>query len=226
MMYSDVCEAIFLERLNRFVARVEIGGRAEICHVKNTGRCRELFVPGAQVFLQRHDPGARKTRYDLITARKGSRLVNVDSQAPNRVLREWVEGGGFLPGAERIKPEYAYLSSRFDFLIERAGRRSLVEVKGVTLEESGVALFPDAPTERGVRHLNELVRSLSQGYDAFIVFVIQMAGVDRFAPNARTHPAFAEALRAAKAAGVGIVAVDCDVIPGGIAARSTVEVSL
>lgn len=226
MTYPNICAAVFIERLNRFVARVEVGGKTELCHVKNTGRCRELFVPGAQVFLQRVEPGARKTRYDLIAVRKGARLVNVDSLAPNRAFREWAEGGGFLPGATRIRPEVRFLNSRFDFLIERGARGTLVEVKGVTLEENNAALFPDAPTERGVKHLRELAEGLKRGLDACVVFVVQMEGVRFFAPNERSHPEFAQALRAARAAGVQVLAVDCQVAPDAMFIRSEVEVRL
>jgi sugar fermentation stimulation protein A len=226
MVYPDICKGLFLERLNRFVAEVEIGGEVQVCHVKNTGRCRELFLPGATVYLQRFEPGARKTQYDLISVRKGDRLINVDSQAPNKVFREWAEGGGFLPGIERIRPEYSLLNSRFDFLIERDGRKALVEVKGVTLEEDGVALFPDAPTERGVKHLKELAECQQKGLDAYVVFVVQMKGVLYFTPNERTHPAFGQALRDARAAGVGVYAMDCGVAPDEITAGERVEVRL
>ena len=226
MVYRDVCEARFIERINRFVARVEMGGQADLCHVKNTGRCRELFIPGARCYVERFAPGQRKTALDLIAVWKGERLVNVDSLVPNRVFREWAEGGGFLPGAVRVRPEYPYRNSRFDFLIESGGRRALVEVKGVTLEEGGIALFPDAPTERGVKHLRELAACREDGFDAHVVFVIQMEGADFFTPNARTHPAFAEALSAARAAGVGVHAVDCFVAPDGLAIKSAVEVRL
>ncbi len=226
MVYRDVCKAVFIERINRFVARVEVDGQDELCHVKNTGRCRELFIPGASCHVQRFTPGQRKTALDLIAVWKGERLVNVDSQAPNRVFREWVGGGGFLPGAARVRPEFTYRNSRLDFLIESNGRRALVEVKGVTLEEGGIALFPDAPTERGVKHLRELAACREDGFDAHVVFVIQMAGVDFFAPNARTHPAFAEALGAARAAGVGVHAVDCAVTPNSLTIKSAVEVRL
>ena len=226
MIYPDICEASFIERLNRFVAVVEMDGKAKICHVKNTGRCRELFVPGASIFLQRHEPGARKTNYDLIAVKKGDRLINVDSQAPNRVFREWAEGGGFLPGITRLQPEFRCLNSRFDFLLELSGRKALVEVKGVTLEEDGAALFPDAPTERGVKHLRELAEARALGFDAFAVFVIQMKGVSFFTPNGRTHPAFVQALRDAQDAGVGVCAVDCAVTPESIAAGERVEVRL
>jgi sugar fermentation stimulation protein A len=226
MIYPDICEGSFIERLNRFVAVVEMDGKTEICHVKNTGRCRELFVPGAGVFLQRHEPGARKTNYDLIAVKKRDRLINVDSQAPNRVFREWAEGGGFLPGITRIQPEFRCLNSRFDFLLELSGRKALVEVKGVTLEEDGAALFPDAPTERGVKHLRELAEARTLGFDAFAVFVIQMKGIAYFTPNGRTHPAFGQALRDAQNAGVGVCAVDCAVTPRSIAAGERVEVRL
>lgn len=226
MVYADVCEAVFVERLNRFIARVKVDGQAELCHVKNTGRCRELFIPGARCHVQRSAAGQRKTALDLIAVWKGERLVNVDSQAPNRAFREWAEGGGFLPGITRVRPEFAYRNSRFDFLIESGGRSALVEVKGVTLEEDGAALFPDAPTERGIKHLRELAVCREDGFDAHVVFVIQMEGVAFFSPNARTHPAFAEALRAVRAAGVGVHAVNCAVTPDSLTIKSAVEVRL
>jgi len=226
MTYDRVAGAAFVDRPNRFVARVEIGGRLERCHVKNTGRCRELFLPGAAVYVQEAGAGPRKTRFDLIAAKKGERLVNVDSQAPNQVFLEWAQAGGFLPDISRIRPETRFLNSRFDFLIERGGREALVEVKGVTLEEDGVALFPDAPTQRGVKHLKELTEAVRRGFDAFAVFVVQMQGVSHFTPNAKTHPAFAEALREAARGGVNVLAVDCAVAPDSLRIRNPVEVRL
>ncbi len=226
MVYRDIREAFFLDRPNRFLAEVNMDGKIEICHVKNTGRCGELFLPGARVYLERCASGARKTLFDLVVVRKGGRLINVDSQAPNQVFREWVEDGGFLPGAERIQPEYRMLNSRFDFLIERNGIQTVVEVKGVTLEEDGAVLFPDAPTERGVKHLKELAELSRGGLATCVVFVVQMSGVGFFTPNERTHPAFGQALREARAAGVGVYAVDCKVTPGEIVAGERVEVRL
>lgn len=226
MFYTDIVEARFVERINRFVATVEIDGETKICHVKNTGRCRELFLPSARVTLQRFAPGLRRTEYDLIAVWKGERLINVDSQAPNKVFREWAEGGGFLSGVEKIQPESRFLNSRFDFRLTYGGREALVEVKGVTLEEDGVALFPDAPTERGVKHLKELAECAQSGRDAFVVFVIQMQGANSFTPNERTHPAFAQVLREASLAGVRVLAVDCAVAPGEMRIRDRVEVRL
>ena len=177
-----------------------------------------------RVHLQQFVPGPRRTEYDLIAVWKGERLINVDSQAPNKVFREWAEGGGFLSGVEKIQPESRFLNSRFDFRLTYGGREALVEVKGVTLEEDGVVLFPDAPTERGVKHLKELAECAQSGLDAFLVFVIQMKGVCHFAPNVRTHPAFALALREACLAGVRVLAVDCAVAPGEMRIRDRVEV--
>ncbi len=163
MHYKDVKKAIFIARPNRFIARIEIDGQEEICHVKNTGRCRELLVPGAEVFVQEVSSRTRKTKYDLLGVYKGERLVNIDSQAPNQVFHEWILGSDFLPGINVIKPEYKYLNSRFDFYLEAGDRKILVEVKGVTLERDGVVLFPDAPTERGIKHITELCHAVGEG---------------------------------------------------------------
>jgi sugar fermentation stimulation protein A len=203
-------EGRFLRRDNRFVAHVEIGGQEEVCHVKNTGRCRELLPPGAKVWCQVSDNPKRKTKYDLITVEKGPYLINMDSQAPNRAAEEWLRGGG-LGQAELIRPEQKFGASRFDFYLERQGRPMYLEVKGVTLEENGVCRFPDAPTERGAKHLRELVEAKKQGYDAAVLFVIQMKPVLWLEPNDGTDPEFGKALRAAAAAGVEILAMDCNI---------------
>jgi sugar fermentation stimulation protein A len=229
MTYENIRRAVFISRPNRFIAHIELDGKQEVCHVKNTGRCRELLIPGAVVLVQ--DAGvnggsSRKTRYDLVAVWKGNRLVNIDSSAPNKVFAEWVRGGGLFRDIGRIQPEYRYGGSRFDFYIEASGRRVLVEVKGVTLEEDGVARFPDAPTERGVRHLLELKSAAAAGYDAYAVFIIQMKGVRSMEPNWATHPAFGEALRDAAAAGVNILALDCTVTENSITAADPVEVRL
>jgi sugar fermentation stimulation protein A len=226
MIYDGIREAIFLQRVNRFTARVEVGGKEALCHVRNTGRCRELFVPGAAAYVQEAASAARKTRFSLIAVRKGARLVNVDSQAPNAAFGEWAAGGGFLPGIVKMRPEYRFLRSRFDFRIDHRAGSALVEVKGVTLEREGVALFPDAPTERGVKHLRELTESRNSGFDAYMVFVVQMQGVRRFEPNAATHPAFRDALVAAVADGVRVFAMDCMVEPDSMRLRAPVEVAL
>lgn len=215
----------FLRRPNRFIAYVEIDGREELCHVKNTGRCRELLSPGAEVYCAVSENPKRKTKFDLITVRKGDYLINMDSQAPNAAAGEWLRYGG-LGWAERIKPEQKFGQSRFDFYLERQGRPMYLEVKGVTLEEDGVCRFPDAPTERGARHLRELVAAKRQGFDAAVLFVIQMSPVRYLTPNDETDPNFGAALREAKAAGVEILAVDCAVTPRSMVIGNFVPVKL
>jgi sugar fermentation stimulation protein A len=218
-------EARFLRRDNRFVAHVELGGQEEVCHVKNTGRCRELLPPGAKVWCQVSDNPKRKTKYDLITVEKGSYLINMDSQAPNRAAEEWLRAGG-LGQAELIKPEQKFGASRFDFYLERQGRPMYLEVKGVTLEENGICRFPDAPTERGAKHLRELVEAKKQGYDAAVLFVIQMKPVLYLEPNDATDPEFGKALRAAAAAGVEIIAMDCIITEDTMVIADPVPVKL
>ena len=193
MRYQQVRRGLFLERPNRFIAHVELEGRTEVCHVKNTGRCRELLVPGAAVYLEASANPARKTRYDLIAVEKGDLLINMDAQAPNRVFGEWA--AEHWPGLLSLRPEFTWEDSRFDFRLETEERVTFVEVKGVTLEENGEVRFPDAPTERGVKHLHELQRAVAEGCRAAVFFVVQMAGMKGFSPNERTHPAFGAALR-------------------------------
>ena len=226
MHYENMEPAVFLERPNRFVAYVEQAGKREICHVKNTGRCRELLIPGAELYVQRSDNPARKTALDLISVKKGEQWVNIDSQAPNKAVAEWLENGGLGEKEIQIRPEYRYENSRFDFYLESAGRKAFIEVKGVTLEEEGVARFPDAPTERGIKHLQELIHCVKNGYDAYIFFVIQLKGVYMFEPNDRTHPAFGETLRKAAAEGVQILAYDCVVTPDEMKIDRRIEVRL
>ncbi len=227
MRYGTVVPAVFLERPNRFLARViPDGGEEETVHVKNTGRCRELLVPGYTVWLSESGNPGRKTRYDLVAVNRAGRLINMDAQAPNRVFREWAAAGGYRPGLTALRSEITYGNSRFDFYWEDSKSRGFVEVKGVTLEEDGLALFPDAPTERGVKHLNELAAARGAGYEAAVCFVIQMEKVREFRPNDATHPAFGEALRRARAAGVEILAVDCRVEPDQIEIRQPVPVKL
>ena len=216
MQYQQVKKAVFLSRPNRFVARVELDGGTETVHVKNTGRCRELLVPGAPVWLAESGNPARKTRFDLIAVDKGGLLVNMDAQAPNQVFREWAEEGRFVPGLTLLRPETAWGRSRFDFYWEAGPRRGFAEIKGVTLEEDGHARFPDAPTQRGVKHLEELIACRAEGYEAAVCFVLQMSGMRDFAPNDATHPAFGEALRRAAASGVEVLAVECRVEPDGL----------
>lgn len=231
MEYGKILSGIFQTRPNRFVAHVEVEGRVEVCHVKNTGRCRELLLPGVKVWLEESANPARKTRYDLIAVEKvrpgGPLLINMDSQAPNKVFGEWAAGGGlgFIPTL--LRPETTYGNSRFDYYWERDGaRRGFWEVKGVTLEENGVARFPDAPTLRGVKHLEELARARRAGYGAGVCFVVQMAGMDRVEPNDATHPEFGAALRRAERAGVEVLALECAVEPGRLAVKKQIPVRL
>ena len=194
--------------------------------MKNTGRCRELLVPGARIYLEGAAHPARKTRFDLVAVEKGSRLINMDAQAPNRVFGEWARTGGFVPGLALLRPETAWGSSRFDFYWEAEERRGFVEVKGVTLEEDGAVFFPDAPTERGVKHIRELQRAAETGLDAVLFFVVQIRDIHSVAPNDATHPAFGEALREAAAHGVRVLAYDCDVTPDSLKIRREVPVIL
>ena len=225
MRYENMVRGNFLARPNRFIAHIEIDGQAEICHVKNTGRCRELLTPGATVWCQKSSNPTRKTKYDLITVRKGERLINMDSQAPNQAAKEWLLAGG-LGEISELKPEYTHGDSRFDFSFLLDGRRCFLEVKGVTLENDGVCAFPDAPTERGVKHLKGLTRAAQEGYGAFVLFVIQMADVKYLHPNDATDPAFGAALREAAENGVAVLAMDCAVTEEEMNIRLPVLVKL
>jgi len=226
MQYKNIVPGRFIDRPNRFIAHVEINGQAQTVHVKNTGRCRELLIPGATVYLQHNDDHARKTAWDLIAVEKGERLINMDSQAPNKVVGEWVASGGFLPGVTLIRPETRYGNSRFDFYVEANGKGRFIEVKGVTLEENGVVRFPDAPTERGVKHLEELIQATQEGYECWVCFVIQMSGVKHFEPNDVTHPQFGVALRRAARAGVHVLALECRVERDSLTISGTIPVHL
>ena len=227
MDYQNIKPGVFLARPNRFIAHVELEGEAVVAHVKNTGRCRELLTPGARVYLQEFDNPARKTRFDLIAVEKeGFGHVNMDAQAPNKVFAEWAQGGHFLPDLTLLQPERTWGKSRFDFYYEAGERRGFVEVKGVTLEEKGAAYFPDAPTERGVKHIEELMACRAEGYEAFLCFVIQMEGIRYFSPNDRTHPAFGDALRRAAGSGVGMLACDCLVAPDSLRMNEKMEIIL
>lgn len=226
MIYDRMVEGTFLRRPNRFIAHVEIGGKEEVVHVKNTGRCAELLQQGARVFLQASSNPERKTGWDLIGVEKGQRLVNMDSQIPNAVVKEWLENGNLFHDIMRIKPETTYGGSRFDLYVEADGKKCFIEVKGVTLEEDGVVRFPDAPSERAVKHVNELAEAVKEGYEAYVFFVIQMSDVRYFTPNMDTHPAFGEALRKAVAAGVHVMAYDCHVTKNSIVLRQEVPVVL
>ena len=225
MHYENIVPGIFLARPNRFIAHVEIDGKMEICHVKNTGRCRELLPVGAQVWCQQFDNPNRKTKYDLITVKKGHRLINMDSQAPNAAAKEWLLSGG-LGEISELKAEYTQGDSRFDFSFLKDGRRCFLEVKGVTLEQDGVCAFPDAPTERGVKHLKGLAELARQGFGAYVLFVIQMADVAYLHPNDATDPAFGQALREAAANGVQVLAVDCAVTTDTMVIDTPVEIAL
>ena len=228
--YKEVKKGVFLERPNRFIAKVLVDGAEETVHVKNTGRCKELLTENANVYLSVSDNPLRKTKFDLIgvdkNTRKGILKVNMDSQIPNDVVAEWLKEGNLFSENAIIKREVFYNKSRFDFYIEDAERRNFLEVKGVTLENDGVASFPDAPTERGIKHINELVECISDGYEAFIVFVIQMKGIDYFTPNYITHPEFGEALKLAYGKGVKILAFDCIVTDDSIALDKEIKVIL
>ena len=223
MRYENIVKGRFLERPNRFVAHVEIDGREEVCHVKNTGRCRELLVRDCTVYLDKAKNPERKTKYDLVAVEKGQRLINMDSYAPN------IAAGEFLPKIFPnciIKPEYTYGNSRFDFYIEDNSKKILLEVKGVTLEQDGVVMFPDAPTERGLKHVNELISCTKDGYEAYLLFVVQMDKVKYFTPNYGTHPEFGEALKKASQEGVKLLAYDCAVAPDSMEIKSPVCINL
>ena len=226
MKYKEaMVQGRFLKRPNRFIAHIEIGGKTEICHVKNTGRCRELLPEGANVYCADCLSPTRKTRYDLIAVQKGDRLINMDSQAPNGAVHEWLLRGG-LGRLENIKPETTFGDSRFDFSFIKDGKLCFLEVKGVTLENDGVCAFPDAPTLRGAKHLRELTHLCQEGYGAYVLFVIQMESVQYLHPNDATDPAFGAALREAAAAGVQILAYDCTVTPDTMNIHTPVEVRL
>ena len=226
MRYQNIHEATFLARPNRFIAKVLVDGKEETVHVKNTGRCKELLVPGTTVWLEKSDNPMRKTTYDLVAVQKGALLVNMDSQAPNKVFGEWVTAGKFVDGLTVLRPETTWGGSRFDFYWETGERRGFVEVKGCTLEEDGYARFPDAPTERGVKHVEELIKAKEAGYEAAICFVLQMSPMKRFSPNDVTHPAFGDALRRAEKAGVRVFAVECAVSPDTLEITDYVPVCL
>lgn len=226
MRYNRIKTGRFQARPNRFIAHVEIDGKIEICHVKNTGRCRELLVPGAAVYLEESQNPNRKTRFDLVGVEKGERLINMDAQAPNKIFQEWAQGGHFRTNLTLLRPETKFGASRFDFYWEAGERAGFAEVKGVTLERDGYVLFPDAPTQRGVKHLEELVRAREAGYEAAVCFIVQMENVDWFQPNDETHPAFGAALRRAREAGVEVLALDCRVGPDFLEAGKLVDVRL
>lgn len=226
MKYERMKKGEFISRPNRFIANVIIDGKEEICHVKNTGRCKELLTPNACVFVQESDNPNRKTKFSLIGVIKGERYINMDSQVTNIVVREWIEKGNLFEDVKLIKSEKKYGNSRFDLYVEAGERKIFIEVKGATLEEDGIVRFPDAPTEREVKHINELCECIKDGYEAYIIFVIQMKDVKHFEPNVKTHKEFADALKKAQKAGVNVIAVDCEVTEDSIDIRDNVKVIL
>lgn len=227
MKYERITQGSFLERPNRFLAYAELAGKREVVHVKNTGRCAELLTPGAVIYVQESDNPERKTKWDLIAVEKGDRLVNMDSQIPNRVVQEWIEAGNLFEDVRLVKPETVYGNSRLDLYVETGDNRKIfIEIKGVTLEEDGVVRFPDAPSERAVKHLGELMQAVKEGYEAYVFFVIQMKDVRYFTPNGETHPAFCDALKRARAAGVRVLAYDCVVDSDSITIHKEVPVVL
>lgn len=226
MRYKNIVKGRFVSRPNRFIARVFAEGELQIVHVKNTGRCRELLAENAEVFLEKSDNPKRKTAYDLVAVNKNGRLINMDSQAPNAAVEEFISSGKMLGKTEFLQREKVFGESRFDFYGIRGGKEFFAEVKGVTLEENGVVRFPDAPTERGVKHLNELVNAATMGYECYVVFVVQMADVRYFEPNDDTHRAFGEALRYAANHGVKVLCYECEVTENSMELSKAVEVRL
>lgn len=224
MKYANIVKGTFIERPNRFIAICQIDGKEEICHVKNTGRCRELLLNGATVYLEKSSNPNRKTQYDLVAVQKGDRLINMDSQVVNKVALEFIPK--LFSDIKYIKPEYKYGNSRFDIYVETETEKIFVEVKGVTLENDGVVRFPDAPTERGVKHLNELQKAVTEGYRAYVLFIVQMNDVKYFEPNRETHPQFADALKQAKENGVIPLAFICDVTQDAIEITKEIPIKI
>jgi sugar fermentation stimulation protein A len=224
MKYDNILKGKFISRPNRFIAHIEINGKIEVCHVKNTGRCKELLIPSVTVFVQENNNPKRKTKFSLISVIKENRIINMDSQVPNKIVYEWILNGNLLKDITLIKPETKYNNSRFDFYVETKNRKIFIEVKGVTLENQGVVKFPDAPTKRGIKHVKELCDCVKEGYDAYIIFVVQMKDVLHFEPNVETHKEFSEVLKEAKKQGLHILAVDCEVKEDSINIRDYVKV--
>lgn len=224
MKYNNIKTGKFVIRENRFIAKVDIDGITEVCHVKNTGRCRELLIKGAEVYLEPGSDPNRKTKFSLIGVKKGSLIINMDSQAPNKAVEESIDK--IFENVTYLKRESKFLNSRFDFYMEQGNRKAYIEVKGVTLENNGIVMFPDAPSERAVKHLSELIKAKSMGYDAYVIFVIQMKGAKYFTPNRDTHKEFADKLTEAKAKGVKILAYDCIVTKESMNIDKKVEVCL
>ncbi len=224
MKYANIKEGIFIERVNRFIAHIDFDGKVEVCHVKNTGRCKEILVKGCKVFVQEFDSKIRKTKFDLISVYKGNRLINIDSQVPNKMFSEWVKLGNLFKDIKVFKSEVFYKNSRFDFYVEYEDKKAFIEIKGVTLENEGVVLFPDAPTSRGVKHLKELVSAREEGYEAYVIFIVQMEGVKYFTPNYETHKEFGDTLSFCKNNGVNILAFDSVVLKDEIYIKDSVKV--
>lgn len=226
MKYENIRKGIFIERINRFIAHVLIDGKTEVCHVKNTGRCKEILIEGCEVYVEEFNSDKRKTKFDLISVYKGDRLINIDSQVPNKMFYEWVNKGNLFEDLKKIKPEVFYKNSRFDFYVEYSNKKAFVEVKGVTLEKDGVVLFPDAQTSRGVKHLNELILAKNEGFEAYIVFIIQMDNVKYFTPNYEMHKEFGEMLIKCKENGVNTIALNSDVYPDEIYIKEKIHINL
>ena len=225
MKYENMVPGRFLARPNRFIAHIEMDGKTEICHVKNTGRCKELLPAGAAVWCQQSKNPSRKTQFDLIAVQKGHRLINMDSQAPNIAAREWLLGGG-LGEISQLRSEVSHGDSRYDLAFVKDGKQCFLEVKGVTLENDGICAFPDAPTDRGAKHLRGLLKAAREGYGAYVLFVIQMEDVRCLTPNDKTDPAFGKALREAALGGVEVLAMDCAVTEDTMTIRESVPVHL
>ena len=226
MEYKNITKGKFINRPNRFIANVEIDGNIQVCHVKNTGRCKELLVLNATVYLEKSNNPNRKTQYDLVTVKKGNLLINMDSQAPNKIFREWAENSGYFENLTKIKSEVTFGSSRLDFYLETPQYKAYAEIKGVTLEEKGIVKFPDAPTQRGVKHLQELITAVKNGYKAYAVFIVQMEKAKYFTPNYTTHPEFGNALKQAQENGVEIIALTCKVTPNSVTPLTQIPIVL
>lgn len=222
MKYENVTEGIFVSRPNRFIAVVEVNGKEEICHVKNTGRCRELLIPGVKVILEKSDSETRKTKYDLISVYKGNKLINIDSQAPNKVFFEYLKCGKLF-NAAYIKPEAKYKNSRFDFYVEEKNKKIFIEIKGVTLEKNGIFMFPDAPTIRGIKHINELIECKKEGYEAYLVFIIQADFGNGFTPDKEIHKDFYDVVLKAGKKGVNILCYNCEISENSLSIKEKVN---
>lgn len=226
MKYKNIVKAIFISRINRFVAVCELNGEKITCHVKNTGRCKEILIEGTECYLEKSEKPSRKYQYSLISLKKGDRFINIDSQAPNKVVAEFLAEGKLFDDIKNIKAESTYGKSRFDFYFEHGDNKAFLEVKGVTLEENNAVFFPDAPTERGTKHLNELCECVKDGYEAYVIFVVQMKNVKSFSPNKKTDPVFSDALVKASEKGVNVLCYDCYVNKNEMIIKDKVPVIL